>query len=557
MKSFAALIVIGLLVGILPGRRMNAQDLERIGKEKPVRVSGNASLRGQYYGATGIEDRRDPLSAILAGNVTVDLYGLSFPFSFALSTQERTYSQPFNQFGVSPKYKWVTAHLGYRNLTFSPYTLSGHQIFGAGLELTPGNFRAAFITGRLHDAVPVDSLDSLNIQQAAYSRSGMAGRLGYGGEAFSFDLSFLKAQDDTTTLSTAAAQGANLLPAENLVLGSTISFKPANGLTFRLDGAVSDYTRDVRSDSIALSDGADALGEVIVPRASTQIYTAFKSDISYYGGSFTALANYTRVDPDYKSMGAYYTTSDVESISFSPSLRLAKGKVNLTGNFMWAHDNLQDKKMATTTTLAPLLTLNWNPGSRFGLMISASDNIMSQSEGTLPLNDTIAMNQHNPSLTIAPRYSINDTAVSHFIYLTTTHQRLLDNNTFTAPYSEYDVTIANLAYTLTMNRSGLSLNGSVTGTYFNNSIGDRTTYGTSLGASKAFMEDKLNINGSASATFADAATTISLGGGSSLKAGKHHSFNLNLSVSNTGISQNALGTSFTEYTGTAGYAYRF
>lgn len=557
MQRLSSILLAGIVLLLVGGTQMNAQDLERIGKEKPVRVSGSASVRAQYYGASGIEKRRDPFSGILAGNVTVDLYGLSLPFSFSWSTQERSFSQPFNQFGVSPRYKWITAHLGYRNLTFSPYTLSGHQIFGAGLELTPGDFRASFITGRLRQAVPLDTLDSLNIEEPAFERTGFAGRLGYGADVFSFDLSFLKAQDDTNTLTSAATSSASLRPGENLVVGAAMSLKPVNGLTFKLDGAISDYTRDVRSDSISLSDGAETLGEVIVPRASTQIYTAFRAEMSYYGDAFSTTANYTRVDPDYQSMGAYYTAGDVESISLSPSLRLAKGKMNLTGNFTWAHDNLQDKKLATTQSLSPSLTMNWNPGTKFGLMISASDIISSQSAGRLPINDTTVMDQHTPSITIGPRYMINDTAVSHFFFLTTTHQQLIDNNEFTSRWSEYNTTIANLSWTMTASRAALSLNSSLTGTLVENVAGQQTTWGASVGATKGFLEEKLSVNGSTSASFAEVSRTISVGAGGTFKAGKHHSFNLNLSVSTTDYTENIAGSSFTEYTGTAGYAYRF
>ena len=61
MKRFSSIIIAGALLALLGGLQVNAQDLERIGKEKPVRVSGSASARMQYYGASGIEERRGSL----------------------------------------------------------------------------------------------------------------------------------------------------------------------------------------------------------------------------------------------------------------------------------------------------------------------------------------------------------------------------------------------------------------------------------------------------------------------------------------------------------------
>ena len=359
-------------------------------------------------------------------------------------------------------------------------------MLGAGLELTPGAFRASFIAGRLQQAVPLDTLDTLNVTQSAYERTGFAGRLGYGADVFSIDFSFLKAQDDTNTLATEAASNASLRPGENLVVGAGISLKPANGLTFKIDGAISDYTRDVRSDSIALSDEAMCWVMSLFHALPPQIYTALKAEMSYYGGTFSTTANYARVDPDYQSMGAYYTAGDIESVSLSPSLRLAKGKLNLTGNFSWAHDNLQDKKLATTHSLSPSLTMNWNPSSRFGLMLSASDVIMSQSDGLLPINDTTVMDQSTPSITLSPRYMINDTSLSHVFFLTTTHQQLIDNNSFTSQYSEYSTTIANLSWTMTAQRASFTLNSSVTGTLVENIAASRQHGAHRLGHPKDY-----------------------------------------------------------------------
>ena len=69
------------------------------------------------------------------------IYGVEIPFSLTVSEQERSFRQPFNQFGITPTYKWAKAHLGYSNLTWSPFTWSGQTVLGGGVELNPGKFR--------------------------------------------------------------------------------------------------------------------------------------------------------------------------------------------------------------------------------------------------------------------------------------------------------------------------------------------------------------------------------------------------------------------------------
>ena len=153
MRSFFFVLLTIFFTSLL-----SAQDLESIGEDPVVKVSGDLSGRFVFYNATGIDNRRDPFGYVLGGNINVDLYGLSLPFSFTYSNQESYFGQPFNQFGVSPTYKWATLHLGYRNISHSSYTLAGHQLLGAGFELNPGKLRVSFISGRLRKAVEHDQL---------------------------------------------------------------------------------------------------------------------------------------------------------------------------------------------------------------------------------------------------------------------------------------------------------------------------------------------------------------------------------------------------------------
>lgn len=112
------------LIGLLSAHGLSAQNLETIGKEKALTVSGGVSLNQIIYAASGIDSRRDPYSYYASGNINFRLYGWSVPLSFALSNQSVSYQQPFNQYGIHPTYKWVTGHIGYSSMSFSPYTLN-------------------------------------------------------------------------------------------------------------------------------------------------------------------------------------------------------------------------------------------------------------------------------------------------------------------------------------------------------------------------------------------------------------------------------------------------
>src|SRR5690606_3239673 len=128
--------------------QLTGQDLSRLGDEKPVRFSSGISLQTSFYSVNEIPYRRQPFNWSISGTPVLEVYGLSLPFSFYFSNQQLTFQQPFNQFGISPRYKWITTHLGYSSVRFSDYTMAGRRFLGAGVELNPGKLRFGLVYGR-------------------------------------------------------------------------------------------------------------------------------------------------------------------------------------------------------------------------------------------------------------------------------------------------------------------------------------------------------------------------------------------------------------------------
>ncbi|MFM7310583.1 MAG: hypothetical protein ACKOZY_08240, partial [Flavobacteriales bacterium] len=99
----------------------NAQDLEQMGKTKPIRLSGSLNAQaGPYLHFGQGTPRNDPFWWQVAGSPTLSIYGWQFPFSFNIGSRNRSFNQPFNRYGVSPYYKWLTLHAGYRSIRMNP-----------------------------------------------------------------------------------------------------------------------------------------------------------------------------------------------------------------------------------------------------------------------------------------------------------------------------------------------------------------------------------------------------------------------------------------------------
>lgn len=547
---------------------LKAQDLSQIGKAKPFSYTGNISNRLIFYNASGIPDRRDQFGYVLNGGINLSIYKWTLPFTFTFSNQGTSFGQPFNQFGVSPTYKWVTLHLGYRNVTHSSLTLAGHQILGAGVDLNPGKLRAGFMYGRLRRAVefkpPPDSLslDTLlqtqkipTLQDPVYQRTGWSAKIGYGDNNSFVDVILFKASDDPSSITNDSLK-QHFRPAANAVIGINARKTFFNKLSVYFEGAMSAMTRDTE-----LPDGEESdsiirrkLFKPFVPiNNTTYYYRAVKAGISYSHTTFNLVADYQRIDPDYQSMGSYFFNNDIESINLTPSFFLLKNKVIVTSGISYQHDNLNQKKQFTTHRTIPRLNVSINPSFRYGIDLGYQDMMTKQTSGVLELTDSTRMAMSNPGFTVGGRYNILDSLRTHTFLLMLNQFTLKDKNPVTKPFSEYTATIFNFNYNLFLTKPALGMSVSLTANMLDTFSGKIKSTGISIGGSKGFNDNKITINTSWSSNFSEGGNSHNATIGAGFAPGKKFMLNAQL----TYLTGDQLVTTFNEVTGSIECRYSF
>jgi len=537
-------------------------------KSLPVNVSGGLNAYAGFYTASGIAARNQPSPFGLSGSVTVALPGgISLPFSAVLGNQGSSFRQPFNQFGVSPTYKWITAHAGYRNVSFSPFTLAGHTFLGGGVELNPGKLRLGAVYGRFNKAISTNLAEPDIIP--AYQRTGYALKVGYGKPGNYVDLIMLRAKDDSASI-TSAPQSVSqtVTPAENLVVGLTSRLLILKYITIELDGAVSAYTRDVRSTLVS-AEGSNAItrlfGKLITPRLSTQLTQATQAAIGYQGKTAGIKLQYKRIDPNFQTMGAYYFQSDIESYAIAPNLSLLEGKLRLSGSYGIQYDNLENNKNARTGRTIGSLVVSYNPATAFGIDVQLSNYGISQQAGLRPVIDTLRLAQNNLSATVNTRYTLQTEDVAQVFTLTTTYQKLSDLNATTASQTENNNLNLNLGYFYQQTTTGWGFNGmlSYTQTQLPIAVGDTNQtvrfFGPTLGATQSFLQKKLSTSFNASylinqqSGVTGKVLTASVNGSYQIAKRQTVNASLNYLNSNTGIQTQT----FNELRGNLGYGISF
>lgn len=198
MIRFTSLIT-GLMLCTLPLAGQNVETVignVRNLKEQPLTITGGLRIGSNFYDASGIDPRRDAFQWNARANLNLQFLGISAPFSFAFSDANQNFRLPSYTFaGISPTYKWITAHAGDRSLSFSRYTLDGVTFRGGGLELKPGKFRLAGFYGGLNRAL-INDLNAVGNLNGYYQRTGWGGKIGYEGKQGAINLILFSASDD-------------------------------------------------------------------------------------------------------------------------------------------------------------------------------------------------------------------------------------------------------------------------------------------------------------------------------------------------------------------------
>ncbi len=553
-------IFLSIILSLLSFQFISAQDLTHF-KQNKTSFTGNISSSGTYYNAVGLTPRRVPFAGVVSGSFNLNLKGLILPFSFTYSDQNKSFRQPFNQFGLSPKYKWAKLHLGYRNINYGKYILGGHTVFGVGMELNPKKLRLGFIYGKLQQKTnqAINVNNPINDTLSNYSRKMMSFKIGYGDPNSYFDFIVLRAADDSLSLGQIAYQKGNF-PAANVVAGihSKIALTPE--VLFEVESAYSIYTEN--QNSAVQFDVPQNIKKIIPLNASTKGSLAVNSKIEYKNkkGLKLGLA-YRRIDPNYQSMGSYFLNNDLENITGQLGFKAAKQKLRFSGSIGLERNNLKVARNATTHKTIGSAMISYDPSNKFGVNINYSNYSINQSPGRIQIADSVKLYQTNGTFMVMPHVLMmsKNKKISHFISVVYTKMDLTDKNTESRFNNSFTTDNSVLSYSVSLSSYALSLTTSAAYNKVEMQLGNSTNLSYSFGANKSIMKNKMSLGLSATYTQSENISSkynvLSPSLNIRTKVGKHHQIRLKVNMI---ISDNPSDhSSNTEQFGNLSYVYNF
>ena len=521
-------------------------------KKKPFSILGSASVSGVYNEASD-SPSSEPFLYFFNGNITLGFYDWTMPINYRYTNQGDAldYQIPFkfNRLSLHPKYKWILAHIGDVSMSFSPYTFNGLQFTGGGLELTPEKYplRASFMGGRLAKATEYDGRPQTI---PTYERWGYGTKLSYKKEDLEIGGILFFANDKANSLSVPIPDEKKIYPLSNQVYSGFAKYKPLHFVEVFGEYALS------------------LLGNT---QSQKQDFTAYNAGINFIFTKASVGVRYEKVDPDYKTLGAYYFVNDMENITLNSSLNLFKGNVSIATSIGRQHDNLNQQKPKQSNQWVGSANVNAKVTPKLSLSGSYSNFTMFTNKLINPF-DRI----NNPQLYEHPQDSINYRQVSQNTNANIAYA-INEKQNITLSYSFNDVVNkqndivrrggisrfhnAGATYMVQFPESKLSLSPSFNYSYSIVAREKTEVMGPSLTVGKVFFEDKLNTtllgNYSISQSATSKGSTANVQLNLNFLPWKNHQFTLSALQSFRNAESDTQNTSAQSTNVSVGYTYHF
>lgn len=496
--NFRTLILLGLC---LFSTLLQSQDIENTYQQIKEKMTGpvlkikggvNASLLGAYTNSS--TRRADPFAWRLNGQLQFDFWGIKMPVSLLMSSRSTVfnYQLPAYTFvGLRPSYRWATLHLGNSNMSFSPYTLSGHSFQGVGVELKPGIWRVSAMRGQLKRA-GLRELGQLQAIDPTFKRTAWGIKAGIDTGKEHFDLTLFKAGDQFDLRST---DSLNIQPKENLVLGLTGRKNISQSLYIAVNYAASFLTRNTNSnDRLNPPPALYTLG-LLDFKNSTALHKALKTSFGLKTNFGSIEIHHEWVDPGYRSLGTLFFNDDLENITASSTFSLLNKKLNVHANLGVQRNNLSGYESNVNRRFIGTVNATYNGIKALTLNLNysnfSSTNRLRSLSDPLDLLDSIKLVLVNQQLNVAANYSLGAEKKSMLNAQFSIQKGNAIQNDEIQIGQQNQYYLGQLSHTYLFGNQGMSLNSSLMLNIYENQLLRNTSITPTLSFVLPLLKDQL------------------------------------------------------------------
>lgn len=370
----------------------------------------------------------------LVANTSLSYGKFRLPFSIMLSSYQTNFTtpqvnnpnllqflqNPMNRISIAPSYDWATLNLGHYTPRYSDLSAGNTPLFGAGIDLKPGNFNINAFAGIMQREIEADTNANL---PGAYRRMLYTMRLAYNTDGGSvFGLNFIHMNDDTNSVE---ERPLFALPESGYLTSFDMNLPIFKQLVFYGEVGLNYFTRNQFSDQ--LEQSVINLPESLNPRYSSSVDIAGKSGFRLDFGNWGTSIEGLYVGDGYRPLGYRFFQSDRVDFTISPFLNLFNNKLTLRGTVGQRFNNLQDSKSQPTNQFIASVNAMYFLNRSFNINADFSNFGVRNNVD----NDTLKIEMVSRAFSIMPNYTLDREKATHRFSLMYSQDDFEDLNTIT------------------------------------------------------------------------------------------------------------------------------
>lgn len=396
-----------------------AQNLESFKTAKPFVATGSV-----FVNAFNINNANSSIPSFgysTGINLNFSIYeNFNIPLSLSYSNRGTEFNTvSFKRLGISPIYKWVKVHAGYRSYLLNQFLLSGKTIIGGGIELTPKKFHCLVFAGKVDDPYSIgnDYIFSESLNQLFYKRWMYGGKISFGPSSNRISISGVRTYDKSIPKSdTLVALG--ITPRDNFALALELNTTFFKILTFEATVATSALTSDRKGKPVNTDENTEKwinnLSFLLDVNQTTRWGFAGNAKLGLQLNTFRIGLKYENTQPHYTVLGVSFIQNNFENYLIDLSGTLFK-KLNIYTSFGLNYVNktgFTGKPQRRTVINA---NINWPVTNTLTLNGNYTNFVQKPQPTFEQVLDTFAITANNIGYNVGVNYKIGDKKSPHSI----------------------------------------------------------------------------------------------------------------------------------------------
>jgi|GEM_PF-2390900 len=480
-----------LLILLIFGVSLHAQDLEQIKLSSPLKFSGSFSANaGLSSISNGLEDRTSPYFYSLNTRFSLSWNELRMPFYLSLRDHSFNYGATTPRFRFNPRYKWAELQVGDVFMSFNQYTLSQRNMRGAAIKLTPGKLRFQALYGKMQELNAFRDTLLLGVTDLeVFSNKVLGLGIGFGTNSSHLDMYILKSWTD---IDSSDFTNSILPRQDNVIVGSTGKIRLSRALRVQYNVGLSALTfdRDAIGNSRAVGENG-LTGSVLEVNNSSGANYAGDVSINYSQGKFGLNGKITYIQPFYQPLTVAYINSDVLNYTVGSYVNLLSNKLYINGNIGIQQNNVSGVDAITTDRF--IFNLMTNARLHKNLTANLAVNNFSQDLQARLVNieDLYTYAVTNRLRTLTLTHTLPSDVRSFTNRLSAGTSSLTTNSDNEDAATGYDMVFVRWDGSMKMEPIGLAVNTGINMQRYDREGQLNSNYGVTLGASKDLLNEKL------------------------------------------------------------------